>query len=264
MILLHTTRWFPGVAALLPLMFAAGLSAQTVNVPETAAQAQGLHIDAQHLKDVPYGEALPKPLYPSTPRIQKEFVIRYIYDYAMSTYSPAVKLPQVPRAQVDRTTPEAALVALVSAMRSGDYEGWLQCWDEAARKGFEQMAKNGQADAAKFKQGWATAFAGKEIVLIDRIELVGNVILDARVQGGGNAQPFPTVFRHIEGKWFATQELGNNAFLGSYQPGLAGVDNRVTPVPLTMLPNPNDPNYTAQAEFLHNHALVPGVARAGK
>ncbi len=264
MILHDITRRLRGAFGVLPLAFAACLSAQTVNVPETAAQADGVHIDAQHLKDVPYGEALPKPLYPSSQRLQKEFVIRYIYDYAISTYTPAVKLPQVPRAQVDRKTPEAALVALVSAMRSGDYEAWLQCWDEPARKGFEETAKSGQADAAKFKKGWATAFAGKDIMLIDRIELVADVILDARVQGGGNTTPFPTVFRHIQGEWFATQELGNNAFLGSYQPGLAGIDNRVTPVPLSMLPNSKDPNYTAQAEFLHNHALVPSVVRAGK
>jgi hypothetical protein len=260
--LLHLSRGFARTAPLLSLVWGACLQAQTVNVPETAAQAHG--IDSQHLTEIPYGPMMPKPLYPSSPRVQKEFVVRYIYNYALSTYTPAVKLPQIPRVQADRSTPEAAMVAMVSAMRSGDYEGWLQCWDEDARKTFEQMAKSGKADAAMFKKGWATAFAGKEIVLVDRVELIADVILDARVQGDGTAQPFPTIFRHVEGKWLATQELSNSGFLGTYQPGLAGVDNRVNPVPLNSLPNPSDPQFSAQAEFIHNHALVPGVARAGK
>ena len=67
----------------------APLCAQTTVVPEK----QGVvSYDSQHLKDVPYNESLPKPIFPSTPRVQKEFTVRYIYDYAMSTYTPAVTL----------------------------------------------------------------------------------------------------------------------------------------------------------------------------
>lgn len=68
-------------------------------------------LGAKELAKRPYSPVLPAPLYPSTPRKQSQFVVQYVYNYAQSTYSPPVNLPQVSRASAQRDTPEGTLIA---------------------------------------------------------------------------------------------------------------------------------------------------------
>ena len=97
------------------------LVAQTTQVarpatPDVAPVSGARSFDYSHLKDRPYTFGLPTPSFPSSARVQREFVVEYLYDYATSTYTPEVSLPIVPVAQFKRDTPENALIALFSAM----------------------------------------------------------------------------------------------------------------------------------------------------
>jgi hypothetical protein len=247
------------------LLMAAPLLAQTTMVPETSANTGP--IDTQHQKDVPYGPSLPKPLYPSTERVQKEFTVRYIYDYAMSTYTPAITLPKVPRAQVDRSTPEGALIALVSAVQLGDYDGWIQCWDEAGQKFYEDDAKAHKRDNAQWMKAYQQSLAGKSIVLTYRIETVGYVVLDIRIVDPAHPNvgtPAPTVFKRVNGQWMSTNDLSASHFLGYFQNGVAGVDNRISPAPLAGLTGAGAQEGEAQQIFLDRHAVVSSVAQAAR
>ena len=241
-------RTLPLCAAFLALSSAA--HAQTTVVPETPATAGRTTLDSAHMVERPYDASLPKPIFPSTPREQKEFTVRYIYDYAMSTYSPPATLPIVSRTQADRSTPEGAIIALVSAMQQGDYDGWLQCWDEESRK----TLTDAKQDPASWKTKSQAALAGRTVVLAYRLELVGYVVLDARLVAGKNESPvFPSVFKNVNGKWFATNALGSSNFLGYWQPGVAGIDNRVTPLALAAMSGGSAQQTEAQQHFLKEH-----------
>lgn len=247
-------------AALLAMTVAA--CAQTTVVPEQPATAgQTMAIDSQHMTERPYNASLPKPIFPSTPREQKEFTVRYIYDYAESTYSPPATLPTITRLQFDRSTPEGALIALVSAMQEGDYDGWLQCWDQESQKAFTDAKQ----DAASWKKNAQASIAGKTVVLVYRIELTSYVILDTRLVSGKNQSlPFPSVFRNVNGKWFATNALGSNNFLGYWQPGVAGIDNRTSPVPAAGLTGISAQVADAQQQFIKQHATRSEVVQAAQ
>jgi hypothetical protein len=254
-----------GTAAL--LIFAAGASCQTTEVlrPEAGASSpnppnQGY--DPAHLKDSPYNGNLPKPLYPSSERVQREFTVQYVYDYAYSAYTPIVSLPILARAQTKHETPEDALIALLSATRSGDYDGWLACWDETARNHFIAMAKEKKMDAAFWQKTWKQYFATvKDIVLVDRIETVGYVILDARTSG---SPPFPTALKHVNSQWLATDDLSSDQMMMNFRPGLAGIVQHISPQPMSTLTEGYTQEAEAQQEFLHSHTALNNVKRVGK
>jgi hypothetical protein len=87
----------------------------------------------------------------------------------------------VPRAQFDRTTPEGALIAMLSAVQTGDGEGWLSCWDEESQKFWMDRIKSQKTDLSTWMHGFQQAYAGKQMVLYYRLEMTGYVILDFRV-----------------------------------------------------------------------------------
>lgn len=247
-------------------LFAYALEAggQTVEVSRDDAASTGKTglIDSAHLKDRPYNGNLPKPAYPSTERVQREFVVQYVYDYAYSAYTPPPMLPKQSREQAQRGTPEAALIAMLAAMRSGDYEGWLACWDEDSRSKFVQSAKDQHRDAAFWRNAWKDYFGNKEVVLLDRIETVNYVILDARLSGSSIG--FPTVFKLVKGEWLATNSLGNDQMVMNFRPALAGVRQIVSPEPVSDFTSSFAQEAEAQRTFLRSHSYESVATQAGK
>jgi hypothetical protein len=252
------------IFAAVPLVFAAAGLCQTSEIPRQDAGTVNQGYDAAHLKDRAYDGNLPKPIYPSTERVQREFTVHYVYGYAYSSYTPGVTLPILGRAQVKLDTPEDALIALLSATRTGDYEGWLACWDEPARQHFLAAAKDQKQDAAFWQKVWKQFFGTvKEVILVDRVETVGYVILDARMTGA-MALPVPTAFKHVDGKWKATNELGSDPMLMNFRSDLAGIVQRVSPQPVKSLVDGYGKEAEAQQEFLRNHTVVNAVTRPAK
>lgn len=110
-------------------------------VPDGPLASDNKHYTSKDLSVRPYSPAIPAPLYPSSQRKQSQFTVQYVFNYATSNYTPPVPLALVSRAAARHDSPEAALTAYYSAMRSGDYEAWLQCWDEPSRKALEATTK---------------------------------------------------------------------------------------------------------------------------
>jgi len=259
-------RYVAGLALLMPVP----CLAQTINVPrptpgqEDPNQQQYKAFDTTHLKDRPYSLNLPKPAFPSSERVQREFVVEYVYDYAYSTYSPQVTLPVVANALAKRDTPEAALIAFYSAMRTGDYDAWLACWDEASKKRFAQEATTLKHDAAFWKKYFSDVFSQrKTTMLVDRVETQNYVILDTQLSGPTPLRA-PTVFKLVNGEWLATNDLADNAILSRFQPGLAGTLNLVPPMPVAMLDQENRQQIEAQQMFMDQRNLRDRIVQAGK
>lgn len=252
------------VAAILPFLFALAASGQTTMIPrpEAGKDAAVTNFDAAHLKDRPYNGVLPKPAFPSTDRVQREFVVQYVYDYAFSTYTPPVALPIQPREGAKRTTPEAALIAILSAMRAGDYEAWLKCWDENSRNTFIAAAKEKKQDASYWQKIWKEDFGSREVFLVDRIETVSFVILDVRVAGASAS--IPVIFKFANQEWSATNELGGTNMMGYVYPNMVAVRQGISPQPLSNLTGQLAQEADAQQVFLRSHSYQSTATLAGK
>ena len=257
------------VAAFTVLLMPAALCAQTIDVPRTATQQQVTQgefkiFDAAHLSDRPYAFNNPKPVYPSTPRVQREFVMEYVYEYAMSTYSPEVALPVVSPVQAKRDTPEDALIAFFSAMRSGNYAGWLDCWAEDDRKKLLQEAKDLKYDEGFWKKIWAQALGQvKTVTLVDRVETEHYVILDVRLSGQSTTV-IPTALKFKDSNWYVTNELSANPMLYRFKPTLAGTLNLVTPQPVARLDKEETHQTEAQQHFLDTHTTRTKTIETGR
>jgi hypothetical protein len=182
--------------------------------PSGALKAGG--IGAQNLIDRPYSSMWPKPSFPTGDRQQKQFTVEYVYRYLQDDYKPAVTLTHVPRSAAEQDTPEHTLAALITAIQTLDYDWWVSLWDTRSREIFEQQAKEKKFDAAWWKARWQRSFQGKTVVLVTRLETVSDIILEIRVgpQTPGQPSPLnPFTFRLEQGKWYATQELGDSGFL---------------------------------------------------
>jgi hypothetical protein len=240
--------------------------AQQIPVPRDAPPQQSAEpgfrtLDMQHLKDVPYNGALPKPAFPSTERVQRTFTVEYVYDYAISTYQPVVDLPTVSALQAKRDTPEGALIAFVSAARTGNYDAFLDCLDDAGKARMQAMAKDPKVGNA-FWQNIKQFYGNKPVQLLDRVETAGYVILDTRFNTPTANTPFPNIFKLVAGKWVATDDLGQRAdqMLMTFKPSLAGEIIRVQPVPVAQLAGAGRQQIEAQEKFLKNHDLRSSMA----
>ncbi len=212
----------------------------------------------------PYSAALPAPLYPTTPRTQKQFTVQYIFNYAEATYTPAVPLPLVSRAAVRRDTPEAALSAFYSAMVNGDYQGWLDCWDEPSRKVLEETTRKNPKGAESWRSAWREGFTGKRFMLIDRMETVNYIILDVRIENPAKPGAFEAdqeVLIGQKGQWLLSNTFTNDGLIMNYQPGTTKAVKEFEVRPDVDLVGPAALTGQAQKEFLGHHLTTSSVTK---
>lgn len=212
----------------------------------------------------PYSAALPGPLYPATPRVQKQFTVQYIFNYAESTYTPAVALPLVPRTAARRDTPEAALAAFYSAMRNGDYEAWLECWDEPSRKALQEITRKDPKGAESWRAAWRQSFPGRRFLLVDRVETVNFIILDARIEDPakpGAPQLDQEILVGHKGEWLVSNAFSNDGFVMNHEPGSSKVVKEYELRPSADLAGPAALTGQAQQEFLNKHTRTQSITR---
>jgi hypothetical protein len=214
----------------------------------------------------PYSPALPAPLYPSTPRKQSQFTVQYVYNYAQSNYTPAVTLPLVSRAAAKRDTPEAALIAFYSAMRSGDYEAWLQCWDEPSRRDLVAKTKEQKNGPEYWRALWRQFYTGRRFVLMDRLETVNYVILDVQIEDPnkpGQNMPDSEVLVGHEGQWWVSNAFTNDGLVMNYD--TSAPTNKVTKeydiAPTKELVGPAKVSGDSQKDFFAHHASTASLTR---
>jgi hypothetical protein len=233
---------------------------QTVPAPAVPSR----QYNAKQLADRPYSAVIPAPLFPASPRKQAQFTVQYVYNYSKATYTPEVALPLISRAAVSRTTPEGALIAYYSAMRSGDYEAWLQCWDAASRKGLEDITKQQKNGAEYWRALWRQFYANKRFILTDRLETVNYIILDARVEDPthpGAAQQDSEILVSNQGVWTLTNAFGNDGLVMNYDGTANKAVKEFELAPTKTLTGPAELTGHAQQEFLTHHATSNSINR---
>jgi hypothetical protein len=102
------------------------------------------------------------------------------------------------------------------------------------------------------------------MLLVDRIENNGYVILDTRFSTGDFTKPFPNIFKQVEGKWYATNDLMTNPIFLNIPPVNAGEIIRVQPDPVATLTGPGQgQQIQAQSDYLQYHSTRESVSHTG-
>ncbi len=173
-------------------------------------------ITSANLKDRTYSDSWPKPSFPSSERAGKQFTVEYVYRYVQSDYTPAVVLPQVRHSEAESDTPEHTLIALLSAVKTLDYDWWLSLWDTKSQQLFRDEATAKKQDSAYWKAVWQKQYVGKPATLVSRIETVNDIMLEFRVgplQPGAGTGLQPVIVKRENGRWVLTRELGEFSFM---------------------------------------------------
>lgn len=135
------------------------------------------------------------------------------YPYSERRYETPILVERpVPEVARRQGTPEEAMISRVSAMMAGEYEAWLDTWDEASRR---LTIANNEAEGRTsdyFLQWWEDTFRFARIALVRRIETGPYVVVTYRLltpsgEDAGNGVEFPAVFREVDGRWLATLDL---------------------------------------------------------
>lgn len=223
-------------------------------------------LSSRQLSQRAYSAALPAPLYPATPRKQGQFTVQYVYNYAQSNYAPPVTLPILSRAAATHDTPEGSLTAFYAAMRSGDYEAWLQCWDEPSRRALEAITKSKKNGPEYWRSIWRQIYTGRRITLVDRIETVNYIILDTEIDDPAKPtakQLDSQVLVGQAGKWLLTNEFTNDGLVENYDPAarVSSVTKDYEIAPLSSLTGPAALSGEAQRDFFAHHAKSASLTR---
>lgn len=173
-------------------------------------------LDNKEIAQRPYNPIFTPPQFPSSQRQQKQFTVQYVYNYAESTYTPAVPLPSVAKSAAKFDTPENALIALYSTMRNADFSGFLNCWDEPSRAALDAQMKASPPAKQELLAAWKNLIAGKTILLTHRLETVNYVVLDAVVQNAyGPGRPFADseVLVFEKGRWTLSNQFQTDGLI---------------------------------------------------
>lgn len=151
-------------------------------------------------------------------------------------------------------------------MRSGDYEAWMQCWDPASRKALEAMTRQQKNGPEYWRAIWRQMYANKRFVLVNRLETVNYIILDAQIEDPNKPaakQLDSQVLVAHEGKWWVSNEFSADGLVMNYDP--AAPVNKVMKeyeiAPSRELVGPAALSGDAQKDFFAHHANSASLTR---
>lgn len=128
-------------------------------------------------------------------------------------YVPPLPLPIRAAASAPEalSSPEALMAESTSAMRRGDWDGWLALWDPQSRAYMAaQFAEAGVTREAMLA-GWTREFATRTFVLVRRIDLPDHVIIYSRRSDADDESPEAhqplAMKRDASGRWWLSHEL---------------------------------------------------------
>jgi len=173
----------------------------------------------------------PDPSYPTAKSTLETVVVESKYYFRMAPYEPEVLLWSASQSKTTSfASPESTLKAFFSAMGSGDYSAWLNCWSEKDRAAMlEKNTKKGR-DSKFWKAAWSRVIsASTNVYLRKRILTNGYVILMYEMGNkseGKSREVAVTLLQADDGTWRATNDLTDDPVLM----GLHVPDMKVTKV----------------------------------
>lgn len=162
--------------------------------------------------------------YPTTASVVGKVTVETTYYFARRDYQPPVPVPNV-SATASFDTPEAAVMASISAMTRKDFEAFRSMWDESSRRMMEAKDRELGQTRETWVAAWDRIFTrGARTELVSRIDSGDYVIVVYRVvDADPNEKPVEMqAVLKLQGKrWVMTQELsGDPVFSGWRKPDL--------------------------------------------
>lgn len=162
-------------------------------------------------------EERPASVYKTTPPKKQQIITENFYFFTVRSYDPPIKITPIhQQAESSYSTPEEAVLSLLSAMLRKDYESWLLSWNETSRKEMQESDRTAKRSPRFWTQKWEENLQGKTAELVARVETGQYVIIEYRLVPLKTVAP-PTegfvgkiALKAEQGKWLATQELSSD------------------------------------------------------
>lgn len=173
--------------------------------------------------------------YEAESPVEQSVVITEVFHYTESVYKPGELLKAVSKKQKANSGPEEAFISRMSAIVAGDYDWWLETWDESSRKLVLEKNKASGHDKKFWLEQWKEQFSNRKIVPVRKIETGKDyVIITYKIftEDGKEASSgfeLPSILKRINGKWYSTLDLKSDA-LPIASPWVSGKDEVVSKI----------------------------------
>ena len=177
------------------------------------------------------------PAVKSTPSRIKALVVEKTYLYRVYEVAPPVRLDPdaFPATDASAKRPEATLQEQFVAMKTGDYQRFLNTWTVASQADLNARNKANKQDKDFWLAKWHQLLPGKALevrnfIVYARFVLIQYALVDVR--SGAVAGKDTVAFVKENGVWKMTQELAYEPILGNWD----NLSGRVQVPPESMIP----------------------------
>lgn len=157
--------------------------------------------------------------FDADPPTEKSVKITETYVYQETEYRIGLSVKALPKKNRKHVTAEDAFVSRMSAIQTGDYDWWLETWDEASKKLVQEKNKMAGHDKKFWLEQWKEQFSKRKIVPVRKIEtgkdyvIITYRIFTADGKDASSGFELPSILKKINGKWYSTLDLRADALL---------------------------------------------------
>ncbi len=168
------------------------------------------------------GSAQPMPTnkYPTTAPVVSKVVVEETYYFARRDYQPPVPVVNIGQT-ASYDTPEATVIASISAMRTKNFAWFRTLWDKASQQTMEQTDKQLGQTPEFWQNAWVKGFKDRPVVeLTSRIDSGKYVIVAYRLVGADptvKTLELQTTLKKQGDRWYLTQEAAADPVLAGWR-----------------------------------------------
>lgn len=131
-------------------------------------------------------EFVPPP-FPTTAPVVANVVVEDFYAFVRRDYAPPVKVSTIARTAT-YSTPEAVVIAQISAMKTKNYEWFMALFDETSRAEMDRSDREQNRTPAFWIGNWEEAFSNRTPELVSRVDSDNFVVIAYRLVSANAAE----------------------------------------------------------------------------
>ncbi|MGO4382148.1 hypothetical protein [Pseudoduganella sp. RAF53_2] len=153
------------------------------------------------------------------------------HSYTVYPYQPQFVLDARSVTVLREEEPESALNAWIGAMRAGQYDLAMSCWDVESQRQISERDKALGKQPSQWLQQWKRLFGNSKVVLSNKIKYGKYwMITYTATDPAGQVLIHETVaLGNSKGKWKLTLALADNAVLNNWESGKTRIERLAAP-----------------------------------